>query len=268
MIVEFIHIEAYTEVGQYINMCSTLHTQQWSVSIGTLFPDLFPGALGISCAGNAMKNGIFKLETYDLREFAVDKHKTVDDSPFGGGAGMVIKPEIIDRFFCLEQNIHKRKIYMSPRGKVFNQTLAHQLITSDICILCGRYEGVDQRVLDHWNVEEISIGDFVTFGGEIPAIAMLEACIRLLPNVIQHDSILDESFEKNLLEYNQYTRPMSWYSENNQNIVYNVPSVLLSGNHKEIYQWRLSNSIAITKERRQDLWNKYIYHEEYDDVTY
>lgn len=290
------------------------HEPLWSVSIGTLFPHIFPGSLAVSCSGKAMMKNIFDLHVYDLREYGIGKHKLVDDAPFGGGAGMVMRPDVIDAFFNAHENRNKHKIYLSPRGRVFTQAIAHELIQKDLCILCGRYEGVDQRVLDHWSVDEISIGDFVTFGGEIPAMAMLEACIRLLPGVIEAQSIMNESFEGYLLEHHQYTRPSQWkpsschdtsvepqhVSKNNtseepnsslythesttyskyiqhmsllhsvidKNTEYNVPCVLLSGNHKAISQWRLLNSIAITKERRQDLWSKYIYHVQCDELIF
>ena len=234
----------------------------WSVTVGTIFPDLFPGALGISCAEKARKNNIWSLNVESLFNFACDAYRQIDDAPFGGGPGMIMKPGVIDDFFSQPHLINVRKIYMSPRGKIFNQNMAKDLINQDLCIVCGRYEGLDVRVINHWNVEEISVGDFIVFGGEIPAMILLEACVRLLPNVINKNSLLSESLTDYLLEHDQYTRPASWSPSMNKNLVYNVPDVLLSGNHQKIQKWRASNSKLTTQKKRQDLWHQHIHSKE------
>ena len=229
----------------------------WSISIGTLFPCLFSEYFSHSCAGRAMKCGVFDLNLYNLKDYGIGNHKVVDDKPFGGGPGMIIRPDVVDQFFWLKNRSHK--IYMSPRGRLFNRDVAYELIKkSEVAILCGRYEGVDQRVLDHWNVDEISIGDFVTFGGEAPALCLLESCIRLLPGVIKQDSMDHDSFESGYLEHDQYTRPSVWNSASDLGKKYSVPDVLLSGHHQEILKWRELNSQSVTKKRRPDLWYRYV----------
>ena len=224
----------------------------FSANIFTLYPDVFPGVLGQGIYERASNKNIWKLNVTNIRDYASDKHLTVDDKPFGGGSGMVMKADVINR--CLDKNSNNFKTYyLSPRGKLFNQDLANQISNLDgINLLCGHFEGVDQRVLDYKKIEEISIGDFVLSGGESAAIIILDAVLRLIPGVLGNEnSIKDESFTDNLLEYPQYTQPRVW---NNLE----VPSILLSGNHAEIKDWRLNQSQSITRNLRPDLWSKYI----------
>ena len=216
---------------------------------------MFPGVLGASLPGKALKDGVWNLDALDIRSFATDKHSTVDDTPYGGGAGMVMRADVIDAAIRgAEQKFGKpsRKIYMSPRGKVFNQALAKELAAEEsLLILCGRYEGVDQRIIDTQNLEEISIGDFVLAGGEVAAMAMLEACVRLIPGVLGNAETLgEESFEFSLLEYPQYTRPAVWNGME-------VPEVLVSGHHENVRKWRREQAEKLTAERRPDLWDKF-----------
>ena len=223
----------------------------FSANIFTLYPEVFPGVLGQGIYERASKSNIWKLNVKNIRDYASDKHSKVDDKPFGGGNGMVMKADVIDK--CLDENLNNYKtFYLSPRGKVFNQDLANQISNFDgINLLCGHFEGVDQRVLDHRKIEEISIGDFILSGGESAAIIILDAVLRLIPGVLGNaNSVKDESFTDNLLEYPQYTHPRVW---NNLE----VPSVLLSGNHAEIKDWRLNQSQSITRNLRPDLWSRY-----------
>ena len=223
----------------------------FSANIFTLYPDVFPGVLGQGIYERASNKNIWKLNVTNIRDYTSDKHLTVDDKPFGGGSGMVMKADVINR--CLDKNSNNFKTYyLSPRGKLFNQDLANQISNLDgINLLCGHFEGVDQRVLDYKKIEEISIGDFVLSGGESAAIIILDAVLRLIPGVLGNEnSIKDESFTDNLLEYPQYTQPRVW---NNLE----VPSVLLSGNHAEIKDWRLNQSQSITRNFRPDLWSRY-----------
>ena len=223
----------------------------FSANIFTLYPDVFPGVLGQGIYERASNKNIWKLNVTNIRDYASDKHLTVDDKPFGGGSGMVMKADVINR--CLDKNSNNFKTYyLSPRGKLFNQDLANQISNLDgINLLCGHFEGVDQRVLDYKKIEEISIGDFILSGGESAAIIILDAVLRLIPGVLGNEnSIKDESFTDNLLEYPQYTQPRVW---NNLE----VPSVLLSGNHAEIKDWRLNQSQSITRNLRPDLWSRY-----------
>ena len=224
----------------------------FSANIFTLYPDVFPGVLGQGIYERASKNNIWKLNVKNIRDYAFDKHSTVDDKPFGGGSGMVMKADVVNK--CLDENSNNYKTFdLSPRGKVFDQDLANQISNFDgINLLCGHFEGVDQRVLDHRKIEEISIGDFILSGGESAAIIILDAVLRLIPGVLGNEnSVKDESFTDNLLEYPQYTHPRVW---NNLE----VPSVLLSGNHGEIKDWRLNQSESITRILRPDLWSRYI----------
>jgi len=224
----------------------------FSANIFTLYPDVFPGVLGQGIYERALKNNIWKLNVKNIRDYASDKHSTVDDKPFGGGSGMVMKADVIDK--CLDKNSNNFKTYyLSPRGKVFDQDLANQISNFDgINLLCGHFEGIDQRVLDYRKIEEISIGDFILSGGESAAIIILDAVLRLIPGVLGNEnSVKDESFSDNLLEYPQYTQPRVW---NNLE----VPNVLLSGNHAEIKDWRLNQSQSITRNLRPDLWTRYI----------
>jgi len=223
----------------------------------TLFPDMFPGMLGQSLAGKALERGDWSLNAVNIRDFATDNHKTVDDTPYGGGAGMVMRADIIESaLLSIAQAKQGRKIYLSPRGKVLNQALAKELSAEQsLTLLCGRYEGVDQRVLDAHDFEEISIGDYVLSGGEPAAMILMDSCIRLLDGVMGNTETADnESFGANtggLLEYPHYTRPSEWIADNGQ--TYNVPDVLKGGNHAEIDKWRIEQSIKLTKAVRPDL---------------
>lgn len=223
----------------------------FAANIFTLYPEIFPGALGYGIYRRASEKKIWNLNVTNIRDYALDKHLTVDDKPFGGGSGMIMKADVIDN--CLDKNANKFKTYyLSPRGKIFNQDLAIQLSKSDgINLLCGHFEGIDQRVLDYRNIEEISVGDFILSGGESAAILVLDAIVRLLPGVLGNEnSIKEESFNDNLLEYPHYTQPRVW-----KNL--EVPSVLLSGNHGQIKDWRLNQSRSITQRLRPDLWSKH-----------
>jgi len=230
----------------------------WRAKVITLFPESFPGVLGQSLTGKALQDGLWTLDTIDLRPFGIGKHQNVDDTPTGGGAGMVMKPDVVGAAFeraaqgTPNNRIEWPVIYVSPRGKPFNQALAHRFASArGMTILCGRFEGVDQRVLDHYEVEEISLGDFVLTGGEIAAQALIDASVRLLPNVLGNaTSALEESFSNGLLEHPQYTRPNDWQGRA-------VPDVLLSGHHAKIEAWRQEQSRELTKDRRPDLWAAY-----------
>ena len=220
--------------------------------IFTLYPEVFPGPLNKGLYGKALSEKKWKLETINIRDYAIDKHKTVDDTPYGGGSGMLIKPDVLAN--SLDENInHDEKIiYLSPKGKLFNQEKAKLLSTEkSINLICGHFEGVDQRIIESRNIEEISIGDFVLSGGETAAFILLDAILRLIPGIIGNkESVNEESFENGLLEYPQYTKPQIWEEKN-------VPNVLLSGDHAKIKDWRLSKSEAITRDRRPDMWQKY-----------
>ena len=222
------------------------------VKVLTIFPELFPGFLGYSLTGKALKEGIWSLETINIRDYAFDKHGSVDDTPCGGGAGMIMRPDVLGA--ALKANYQKgRLVYMSPRGRQLTQSLAHELSKEEeLTIICGRFEGVDQRVLDAYNVEEVSIGDYILTGGEQASQIMLDAIVRLLPDVLGNsESIADESFENSLLEYHQYTRPICWEGRE-------VPEILLSGHHAKIAEWRKAQSLDITEKRRPDLMKKYL----------
>lgn len=225
------------------------------INLLTLFPEMFPGYLGQSLAGRALERGAWSYGAVQIRDFATDRHQTVDDTPFGGGAGMVMRADIIEKTLLSVPN-PGRKIYMSPRGKVLNQALVKELAAEDkLTILCGRYEGVDQRVLDAHGFEEISIGDYVLSGGEPAALILMDACIRLLPGVMGNEATPDEeSFSNGLLEYPHYTRPAEWTDASGA--VRAVPDVLKSGNHAEIAKWRLEQSLRLTGEVRPDLLTK------------
>ena len=218
----------------------------------TLYPDFFPGPLDKGLYGKAMEKKIWDLKTVDIREYALDKHKTVDDTPYGGGSGMLLKPDVVAK--SLDANIKngEKIFYLSPRGKVFNQNIAKEISKENkVNLICGHFEGIDQRVLDNREIEEISIGDFVLSGGETASYVFLDAILRLIPGVIgNEESKNEESFENGLLEYPQYTKPQVWEEKS-------VPNVLLSGDHAKIKDWRLTQSKAITRHRRPDLWQKY-----------
>lgn len=229
----------------------------FTAKIVTLFPEAFPGTLGLSLTGKALDFGLWQLETIDLRQFGEGKHRNVDDTPAGGGAGMVLRPDVVDAAFRharIGTPVDRARwpvIYLSPRGAPFTQATARRLAQADgLTLLCGRFEGVDQRVLDHHQVEEISLGDFVLTGGEIAAQAILDATVRLIPGVLGNAaSTEEESFSDGLLEHPQYTRPAVWEGQE-------IPAVLQSGNHGEIARWRRAQSEALTRERRPDLWDK------------
>ena len=221
-------------------------------TVFTLYPDLFPGPFSEGLYGKALEKKIWNLQKVNLRDYAEDKHKTVDDTPYGGGSGMLIKPDVIGR--ALDKNTKKGEkiIFLTPRGKVFNHECAKKFSQEKIInIICGHFEGIDQRVIDSRNIEEISIGDFVLSGGETASYVFLDAILRLIPGVIGNEnSVAEESFENGLLEYPQYTKPQIWEKKS-------VPNVLLSGDHAKIKDWRLLQSEAITRDRRPDLWQKY-----------
>ncbi len=223
-------------------------------NILTLFPDMFPGTLGQSLSGKALEKSLWSYNAINIRDFATDTHKTVDDTPFGGGAGMVMRADIIESALLSIPNAG-RKIYLSPRGKPLNQATVKQLSqTPNITLLCGRYEGIDQRVLEAHEFEEISIGDYVLSGGEPAALILMDACIRLLPGVMGNDQTAgEESFSNGLLEYPHYTRPASWTDASGT--THNVPEILTSGHHKNITKWRQEQSEAITRQNRPDLWD-------------
>ena len=203
--------------------------------------------------GKALAEKIWKLETINIRDYAIDKHKTVDDTTYGGGSGMLIKPDVLANSLDKNLNSKEKIIYLSPKGKLLNQKFAKELSKEKtINLICGHFEGVDQRVIDSRNIEEVSIGDFVLSGGESAAFVMLDAIIRLLPGVLGNETSVDEeSFENGLLEYPQYTKPQIWEKQS-------VPEVLLSGDHAKIKDWRLSQSKDITRRRRPDLWKKFL----------
>lgn len=223
----------------------------WSATVLTIFPEMFPGPLGASLAGKALREGIWRLETVDIRDFARDKHRSVDDAPFGGGPGMVMRPEIIDAAIAGAGGCGPL-VYLSPRGRLLNQERVRSLAAGPgVRVLCGRFEGVDERVLETREVEEVSLGDFVLSGGEPAAIALLDACVRVLPGVVgAAESLAEESFERGLLEYPHYTRPQVWQGRA-------VPEALLSGHHERIRAWRLARAEEVTRARRPDLWERY-----------
>ncbi len=224
----------------------------FQVKIFTLYPDFFPGILGKGIYGRAIEKSLWNLNVINIRDYADDKHKTVDDTPYGGGEGMVLKPDVVAK--ALDQNLKndEKVIYLTPKGKTFDQNTAKNFLKNKkINILCGHFEGIDQRVIDSRGIEEISIGDFILSGGETAAYVILDSILRLVPGVLGNEnSNKNESFENGLLEYPQYTKPQIWEKTT-------VPEVLLSGDHSKIKDWRLSQSEAITRIRRPDLWQKY-----------
>jgi tRNA (guanine37-N1)-methyltransferase len=230
----------------------------------TLFPEMFPGPLGASLAGKALAEGGWALESVDIRRYARDKHGSVDDTPFGGGPGMVMRPDVVgDAVQAAVSGARAGEdaalplVYLTPRGRPFDQQRAMELAAGPGAILlCGRYEGLDQRVIEACAMEEISLGDFVLSGGEIAAMAMIDACVRLLPGTMgQAQSLAEESFERGLLEYPHYTRPASWTGPDGMER--KVPEVLLSGHHEKVRQWRLTEAEKATQARRPDLWQRY-----------
>ena len=224
----------------------------WTVRVFTLYPELFPGPLDSGLYKKALDKKIWSLEVVNIRDYATDKHKTVDDPPFGGGSGMLIRADIIAN--ALDKNISNKNesiIYLSPKGKKFDQIYAKKILDKNINIICGHFEGVDQRLLETRNIEEVSIGDYVLSGGEIGAFVLIDTMVRLIPGVLGNsNSLTEETFERNLLEYPQYTKPQKWEKKE-------APNVLLSGDHAKIKDWRLMQSEDITRRRRPDLWTKY-----------
>ena len=220
--------------------------------IFTLYPEYFPGYLNKGLFGKAMNEKIWNLETVNIRDYTFDKHKTADDTPYGGGNGMLIKADVLAK--SLDENIKKKEkiIYLSPKGKLFDHKYAKELSNEKtLNLICGHFEGIDERIIQSRNIEEVSIGDFILSGGEVATFVVLDAILRFLPGVLGNEnSTQEESFENGLLEYPQYTKPQIWEDKT-------VPDVLLSGDHAKIKDWRLSQSEAITRDRRPDLWQKY-----------
>ncbi|MDX1785479.1 MAG: tRNA (guanosine(37)-N1)-methyltransferase TrmD [Roseovarius sp.] len=224
----------------------------WRAQVITLLPEAFPGVLGESLTGRALKDGLWSLDTVDLRRFGIGKHRNVDDTPAGGGAGMVLRADVMGA--AIEAALENAPqgaplIYLSPRGRVFDQQMAQSLADAPgVTLICGRFEGLDQRVIEHYDATEVSLGDFVMTGGEIAAQAMIDAAIRLRPGVLGNAaSTQDESHANGLLEHPQYTRPAEWQGRP-------IPPVLMSGNHAEIAKWRQAEAEALTAARRPDLW--------------
>ena len=224
------------------------NNKNFKVSILTLFPEIFPGPLGVSLLGNALQNKLWELNLINIRDFAKDRHKSVDDTPYGGGAGMVMKPDVIEMALNSISDFPGQRVCLTPRGKRLSQQKVKKLSLEDgLVLLCGRYEGIDQRVIDYYNFDEISIGDYVVTGGESAAIVLLESVLRLLPNVLGgNETLKEESFsDTSLIEYPQYTKPKEWKG-------INVPEVLISGDHGKIKNWRNKERVKITKIRKLD----------------
>ena len=236
-------------------MIGTESKEPWTATVLTLFEEMFPGSLGYSLAGQGLKDGIWTLETLDIRSFAGDKHRSVDGAPFGGGPGMVMRADVVDSAIekIKAQNPDRPLIYLSPRGRPLEQERVRELAAGPgLSLICGRYEGIDERLQEVHEIQEVSLGDFILSGGEPAAIAMIDACVRLLPGIMGSvASHVEESFERGLLEYPHYTRPQAWRG-------IEVPKVLLSGNHKMIKDWRESQSEKMTRERRPDLWSRFV----------
>ena len=225
----------------------------WKVRIFTLYPEMFPGPLNQGLYGKALSNRLWSIEVINIRDSAPDKHKTVDDKPFGGGSGMLLKADVLGKSIDEHKKENERIFYLSPKGKKFDQKIAKELSKEKtINLICGHFEGVDERILQTRNIEEISLGDYILSGGESASFVIVDTILRLLPGVLGNEtSKIDESFEKGLLEYPQYTKPQIWEKKS-------VPEVLLSGDHAKIKDWRLSQSKDITRRRRPDLWKKYL----------
>lgn len=224
----------------------------WVARVFTLYPELFPGPLGSGLYKKALEKKLWSLEVVNIRDYATDKHKTVDDTPVGGGSGMLMRADVIAH--SLDKNIFNTNepiIYLSPKGKKFDQIYAKKILNKNINIICGHFEGVDQRLLETRNIEEVSVGDFILSGGEIGAFVVIDTIVRLIPGVLGNpNSLAEETFERNLLEYPQYTKPQKWEKKE-------VPDVLLTGDHAKIKDWRSTQSRDITRRRRSDLWKKH-----------
>lgn len=225
----------------------------WRATVLTVFPEMFPGPLGLSLAGRGLTRGLWAMDVLDIREFARDKHRSVDDEPFGGGPGMVMRADVVDAALASVAERPGPVIYLTPRGRLLDQDLVRRLAAGPgASLLCGRYEGIDQRVLDARDVEEVSVGDYVLSGGEPAAMVLIDAVVRLLPGIMgNEESPAQESFESGLLEHPHYTRPAEWQGRR-------VPEVLTSGHHEEIRRWRLREAERTTRERRPDLWARYL----------
>ena len=225
----------------------------FEVKIFTLYPDLYPGPLNIGIYKKAKEKKIWNLKVINIRDYATDKHRSVDDAPFGGGSGMLLRPDVVASALDANLNNNESVIYLSPKGKKFNQKTAREFSKlKKLNLLCGHFEGIDQRLLETRNIQEYSIGDFILSGGESASFVFIDSIIRLLPGVLGNDnSAKEESFENDLLEYPQYTKPQNWEGKS-------TPEVLLSGDHAKIKGWRLSQSEAITRRQRPDLWKKYL----------
>ena len=224
----------------------------WEAKVFTLYPEIFPGPLSKGLYGKALSKDLWNLKVVNIRDVAEDKHKTVDDTPYGGGSGMLLKADVLAKSLDQNKTEGEKIIYLSPKGKKFDQLYARELSKEkSVSLICGHFEGVDERVLSSRNIEEVSIGDYILSGGETAALVIIDSILRLLPGVLGNEnSKMDESFENGLLEYPQYTKPQIWEEKT-------VPEVLLSGDHSKIKDWRLSQSEAITRDRRPDLWQKY-----------
>lgn len=230
----------------------------FSAAVLTLFPEMFPGPLGFSLAGKALEKGIWKLNTFNIRDYATDKHRTVDDTPYGGGTGMVMRPDVVDNSISAAKELlpGAQLVHFTPRGRQITMPLVAELARKPLILLCGRFEGIDERIFEQHEPLDISLGEFVLSGGEIPALALLDACLRLIPGVIHDQTALDEEsfglhdLYAGLLEYPHYTKPPVWKGRQ-------VPEVLLSGHHEQIREWRLTQAELATKTRRPDLWERY-----------
>jgi len=240
----------------------------WKVSILTLFPELYPGSLSLSVSGKALHSGLWSLDITNIRNFAQNKHRTVDSRPFGGGRSMLLRPDILGE--AIEKTFLNNKlpiIYPSPRGHLFNQDMAKLLVKekNGINIVCGRFEGIDERIIENYNIQEVSIGDYIISSGDLAAFILIDCCLRMLPGYFKNKQLLkEESFGEgvynNLLEYPHFTKPKVWKS-------YKVPDILTCGNEKKIFQWRLNQSKKITKSRRTDLWQKYLKGEKQNELS-